>query len=64
MKSNEEIIKSHVPDWVRWHEVCKEQVINAMESKSNSIISEIWTKWAELSIEDFDDYLHERLMNL
>lgn len=63
MKSNEEIIKSHVPDWVRWHEQCRNQVLSAMLYQEEQIISEIWSKWANSSnVVEFDEYLHEKLM--
>lgn len=29
--SNEEIIKSHAPDWELWHTHCKTNVLNAMQ---------------------------------
>lgn len=35
---NEEIIKRHAPDWVRWHDHCKQQVLNAMAEKDTIIV--------------------------
>ena len=34
---NEEIIKRHAPDWVQWHDHCKQQVLNAMAEKDTII---------------------------